>query len=334
MRSILVIRFGSLGDLCLLGWSLAALVDPKDSGQTHVTVVTKAAFAPLMTAMQGVDEVIALEDESLAGLWRLANQLRTRRWDTVIDAHSVLRSRLLLLWGGKRAAARLAKDTKARLRFMFWGHANTALKRHMRQRFDALFDGLAISPAAPPLSALRPATSTGAIAIAPGAQWDSKRWPEASFKELVARCRTQGQGPLQLILGPREQPWYPDSKLARLVDTDPEIEVLAAADLPTVARHLGAARVLVTNDSGLLHLAEAVGTPVLALFGPTVREFGYFPSLPASTVLETELSCRPCSRNGKRPCHRHDLACLTRITSQQVHTTLSQLITTTKETNL
>jgi heptosyltransferase-2 len=71
--------------------------------------------------------------------------------------------------------------------------------------------------------------------------------------------------------------------------------------------------VVVTNDSGLLHLSEAVGTPVVALFGPTVREFGYFPRLGASAALEVPLECRPCSRNGKRPCHRGDLACLERI---------------------
>jgi ADP-heptose:LPS heptosyltransferase len=74
---------------------------------------------------------------------------------------------------------------------------------------------------------------------------------------------------------------------------------------------------VVTNDSGLMHVAEAVGTPVVALFGPTVRGFGYFPSLPRSAVLETNgLECRPCSRNGRRPCWRGDHACLTRIDSE------------------
>ena len=82
---------------------------------------------------------------------------------------------------------------------------------------------------------------------------------------------------------------------------------------------------LVTNDSGLLHIAEAVGTPVLALFGPTVREFGYFPILARSLVLEKSLDCRPCSRNGKRPCHRGDLACLQDITPDAVRSVLASL---------
>jgi ADP-heptose:LPS heptosyltransferase len=57
-----------------------------------------------------------------------------------------------------------------------------------------------------------------------------------------------------------------------------------------------------------------VGTPVVAMFGPTVRAFGYAPSLPRSVLLEIDdLPCRPCSRNGKRPCHRGDLACLVRL---------------------
>jgi heptosyltransferase-2 len=72
-------------------------------------------------------------------------------------------------------------------------------------------------------------------------------------------------------------------------------------------------RALVTNDSAPLHLAEAVGTPAIAFFGPTVREFGYFPRLPASRALETALPCRPCSRNGKRACPYGTKECLTSI---------------------
>jgi heptosyltransferase-2 len=72
-------------------------------------------------------------------------------------------------------------------------------------------------------------------------------------------------------------------------------------------------------------MAEAVGTPVLALFGPTVREFGYFPIRPGSRVMERSLDCRPCSRNGKRPCHRGDLACLRDIPPDEVLAALSAM---------
>ncbi len=91
--------------------------------------------------------------------------------------------------------------------------------------------------------------------------------------------------------------------------------------------HVRSVTVTNTNDSGLLHLAEAAGTPVLAFFGPTVRQFGYFPCLDDSEVLEVELDCRPCSRNGKRPCHREDLACLREITPDRAKPWLNRMFT-------
>jgi ADP-heptose:LPS heptosyltransferase len=69
----------------------------------------------------------------------------------------------------------------------------------------------------------------------------------------------------------------------------------------------------VGNDSGLMHLSEAVGVPVLGLFGPTVDAFGYYPTLPESKTVERALPCRPCSRNGSRPCPRATQECLAGI---------------------
>jgi heptosyltransferase-2 len=81
---------------------------------------------------------------------------------------------------------------------------------------------------------------------------------------------------------------------------------------------LRSCRLLITNDTAALHLAEAVSTPVVAIFGPTVREFGYFPRLPRSIMLETDLPCRPCSRNGAKPCPLGTKECLTAITPDMV----------------
>jgi len=72
-------------------------------------------------------------------------------------------------------------------------------------------------------------------------------------------------------------------------------------------------RLLVTNDSALLHLAEYVKTPVVAIFGPTVREFGYYPHLKESIPIEIELNCRPCSRSGTSLCPLGTKECLTSI---------------------
>ncbi len=324
MLEILVIRFGALGDLCLLAETLARAAQAPGRGGRRVTLVTKGAFAPLLTRAAGVDRVVPLAGSGVRDVAALAALLRRERFDTVVDAHGVLRAHLLLACWGRRPQARLAKDTVARLALLGLRRPADRLERTMRDRFAALLPALTgdqpVPPTAPPalagLAGPRPAGAP-VLGLAPGARWDTKRWPADQFAALLAEHAAAGGGPVRIFLGPQEEAWFEAGPLAGAARAA-GAEVLRGLPLPQVATRLAECAVLVTNDSGLLHLAEAVGTPVVALFGPTVRAFGYAPHLPASVLLETELECRPCSRNGKRPCHRGDLACLQRITPTAV----------------
>ena len=79
---------------------------------------------------------------------------------------------------------------------------------------------------------------------------------------------------------------------------------------------LRAAQVAVSGDTGLMHLATAVGTRVVALFGPTVRQFGFFPYRSPATVLELALGCRPCSAQGGPACPLGHHRCLREISAR------------------
>jgi len=83
---------------------------------------------------------------------------------------------------------------------------------------------------------------------------------------------------------------------------------------------------VITGDSGALHMATGVGTPVVALFGPTVREFGRFPYQAHATVVERDLPCRPCSRRGGRVCPLQHHECLRSIDPQNVFHVLARLL--------
>lgn len=319
MNDWLVLRFGALGDLCLAGWSLSALADAPGADGRRVTLVTKQALAPLAARFRGVDRVEPLAGPGLAPLRELSTRLRAGRWVRVVDAHNVLRSHALLALLGRRADARLAKDTAARLRLLAGGPQGAALARSMVDRLD---DAILAGEAAPaarqaPLAALarERAAGAGAIGLAPGARWATKRWPEPHWVSLLEGLAEAGERDLRLYLGPDERAWFGGSRL-QAAAAAAGAQVVDGLGLVDVAASLAGCRALATNDSGLLHLAEATGTPVLAFFGPTVRAFGYFPRLPGSRVLERELDCRPCSRNGKRACHRGDLACLAQLGPQ------------------
>jgi ADP-heptose:LPS heptosyltransferase len=333
MPSILVIRFGALGDLCLLAGALARAAAAPGAADRRVTLVTKAAFAPLLAEAAGIDRVIGLEGGSAADTARLAAQLRAERFDTVVDAHNILRGHLLLGLMGRRPDARLAKDTAARLALLGLRRRHRSLDRTMLDRFaDLMATVTAGAPvpatAAPAFGGLaRPRAGAPALlGLAPGARWPSKRWPEARACELLQR-HAAGGGRTRIFLGPDEEAWFDSGPLAAAARAA-GAEVVRGRPLAEVAGLLSECAALVTNDSGLLHLAEGVGTPVAALFGPTVRSFGYAPHLPGSRLLETDLDCRPCSRNGRRPCHRGDLACLDRITGEQALAAVAPLLAT------
>ncbi len=319
MAEILVIRFSSLGDLCLLSWAAAARRDGRPAASAErVTLVTKPQYADLMTRMRGIDTVVVPAGAGPGAIAALARRLRRSRFTEVLDAHNVLRSHLLLGLMGRRPDRRLAKDTAARLRFLRTGRRSAALERHMTDRFGEVLACTVTPACVPPLAipAAGAENSGPTLGLAPGAMWDTKRWPAAHFRRLAEEFRRRTGAGLRIFLGPREEAWFDSSPLASLADS-PSVRVVRGRTLVEVAQELAACTLLVTNDSGLLHLAEATGTPVLAFFGPTVREFGYYPLLPGSGVLERDLDCRPCSRNGKRPCHRQDLACLAQITPDQ-----------------
>lgn len=321
MQTIGVIRFGALGDLCLTGWTLARLAQGPDREGRRVLLVTKERFADLARHFHGVDAVLPLaEPGRLADLVRLARQVRAAEADLIVDAHSVLRSRLLLGLLGRRPAARLRKDTAARLQVLRGGDMPEALDQHLRQRLDAVMDraGLPAGVAPPPLAHLADAPRDGELlGLSPGAQWDTKRWPEANWIALARHALDQGRR-LRVFLGPQEEHWFPGGPLEQALNGDARVELVRGRGLIDVARALAGCGRLVCNDSGLMHLSEAVGTPVTAFFGPTVRAFGYAPVLDDSRLLEdVDLICRPCSRNGKRPCHRGDLICLAGISPER-----------------
>ncbi len=331
-KKILIIRFGALGDLCVMGWSLARLKDDPNYCHHHITLITKAAFTPLMSQSRGIDRVIPFSGGGLPSLHKLAKRINNESWDTVLDMHNILRGNLLLALSGQKAHSKLKKDTLARLTLLGTGRNSPTLQRTMNQRFLQVVENVfplgQVGETIPHLQSMATATSdpTPILGISPGAQWATKRWPAEHVASLLRLNHQKSHHPIRLFLGPQEEKWFPGSELSGVASRFPEVEIFSQQPLTEIASKLAECSLLLTNDSGLLHVSEAVGTPVLALFGPTVREFGYYPILESSGTLEEELDCRPCSRNGKRPCKRKDLACLIQISPERVFNKIEEML--------
>lgn len=325
---ILIIRFSSLGD-CVLLCPLADAL--KRSGAEEVTVVTKRAYAGLFACAAGIDRVVAFEPRpSVAGLLRLAREWRDRGC-VVLDAHNTWRSRLLAARLGG-AHARFAKHYASRLGLIVF--KRRAEVPTMLERYGALAGALGLDVSLTPGGLTLPERARAEaarrldgeerfIAIAPGARWPSKRWPAERFRTLAVKL-ARAHGLRVLLLGDANDRDAASGISEALgdgcVDATGRTGIVESAAL--LERCVG----FVGNDSGLMHLAEAVGVPVTALFGPTVRTFGYFPSLERSKSIERDLPCRPCSRNGAAPCPRGTHDCLEGIPEATVFDAVADML--------
>ena len=133
------------------------------------------------------------------------------------------------------------------------------------------------------------------VALAPGSVWGTKRWPyyPQLAQALAGAARV-------VVVGSAA-----DTPLAQAIVTQAPgaLDATGRLSLLTSAELIGRCGALVTNDSAPMHLASAVGTPTVAIFGPTVPEFGFGPLAPRVSVVGHDgLPCRPCDRHGPQRC--------------------------------
>jgi heptosyltransferase-2 len=150
-----------------------------------------------------------------------------------------------------------------------------------------------------------------AVALAPGAVGPSKRWPAAAYAELARRLANEGKA-VWVLGSPAEKP------LAREIAAAAPASVrdLTGTDLRNAIMALAAADAAVSNDSGLLHVAAAAGTPAIGIFGPTSPQL-WAPLNPLAAVIEAAVPppCRPCH---KPTCRMRHHRCMRDIPADQV----------------
>ncbi len=159
------------------------------------------------------------------------------------------------------------------------------------------------------------------IALAPGSAWHTKRWP--GYGALAALLAEQYD--IAIVGSADDLAAADEIKLLvereRIVDATGKLSLLGSAEL--IRRSIA----LATNDSSPQHLASAMGTPTVTIFGPTAPEFGFGPLAPGSrTVGNGSLACRPCDRHGPQRCPLGHWRCMHEITPEEVADTLRSAI--------
>jgi len=285
VNSFLIVRLGSLGDV-IHGIPVAAALR-QEFPSARIDWMVDPRYVELLDLVQGIDRRIAVDPRAIRhreGRRRFREMLRELRradYDAVIDLQGLLKS------------AMLARSVRARKTIGF-------PRRHLREPFARLFYTVAPDPGdathviyknlallAPlkvedrrvrfPLEVPRSSTvlqvanrfePDGYVLINPGAAWPNKRWPPERFGE-VASAIVRDFGWRSLVLwGPGEQEIAHRVVAASGGAAEPSPPT-TIADIVGVAR---GARLMISGDTGPLHIAAAVGTPIVALYGPTQPE--------------------------------------------------------------
>lgn len=335
---ICIIRLGSLGDLILMLPMLGALRSGFPTKEIHL--VCKEKYVGLFDGGGLVDSLIPVKRGDLREIVELRSSLNRAGYEAIVDAHGVIRSNLLFHTLRAPKKLQIRKD-ELKKGLLIVGKVNLyARVTSQVERFAELARRLGAEMREPyaelpvPPTAARSADAAlvragfgggPLVAFAPGARWPTKMWPTEHFARLIFEASARG---FECLLVGGAEDSATNAEVAEISRSAPR-NLTGALSIIESAAVLKRCRALVANDSAPLHLAEAVGTPVIAFFGPTVREFGYYPRLPASRALESALSCRPCSRNGKRPCPYGTKKCLTSI---EPSTALEALLKALEET--
>jgi heptosyltransferase-2 len=330
---ILVVQTAFPGDVVLTLPLVQALRKAFPGSEVDLAATPKAS--QLLTNHPQIGEVIVFDkrsrDSGLGGLLRTAGKIRRKAYGTAIVPHRSLRSAALVLLS--RIPTRIGFTTSALSTFLTHRVPYEA-SAHEVDRNLSLLGPLGVVTHAPveypwlyPSSEdKRKVTSflenahlnpTGAfVAVAPGTVWNTKRWPEEHFASLLDLLTGAGYR-VVLVGGPEDE-----QLCNRIAQKNPQGMVVSSAGGFTFlqsAELIGRARLLVSNDSAPVHIASAMHTPVVAIFGATVPGFGFAPYGAAHRIVERSgLACRPCSIHGGKKCPISTFECMLTIPPQEV----------------
>ncbi len=328
MLRILCVRFSSIGDVLLTTPLVRALHRRHPDAELYF--VTKHAMAPLVVENPHITQVIELAPQERIS--DLARRLRALRPTHGLDLHGSLRSAALRWlvpceWSGY-SKRKLARTTLIATKINIYGRQVPVPERY----FEA-GRGLDVAPdGGPPDFYLTPVARTQMThwlvevgldakpfaVIAPGAAHATKRWPIRHWQALTQRLQDLGYA-VVAVGGPA------DRAIAEALGNG-VINVAGEFTLQETGACLSRAAVVICGDTGVMHMATGVSRPVVALFGPTVEPFGFFPYSRRAVVLEQDLGCRPCSAMGSERCPLGHHRCLEDVLPDHVAAAVQRLV--------
>lgn len=324
---LLIIRFSSIGDIVLTTPVIRCIHEQRPDIEIHY--LTKKRFSAIVDSNPYVNKVYTFEKQ----LAEVIPLLKTERHDFIIDLHNNLRSKYTLL------SIKRPYHSFNKLNFEKWlmvtFKINKLPKVHIVERYvktaeslRIVNDGKGLEFFIPKEHEIKidssfPKLSGGFIAFVIGGNHNTKIFPADMVAEV---CRSLEQ-PV-VLLGGKE-----DAERGQIIENLSEGNVTNLCGKLTLMESASMVRqstTVVTNDTGLMHIAAAFNKPIVSIWGNTIPEFGMYPYMKSETqslIAEVKgLSCRPCSKIGYRECPLKHFNCMRQQNVNEIISFVNQIV--------
>ncbi|MCE9615798.1 MAG: glycosyltransferase family 9 protein [Lentisphaerae bacterium] len=324
---ILIVKLSSLGDIV---HALPAVHNLRMATGATVDWAVQSEYVDLVRCVEGIRRVIPTERHAFMrhapGLWR---DLRLERYDLVVDLQGLLKSAIVarMARGGMRIGPSFQREGTRLFYHRIAGPRDVA--RHAVEQNLDVIPALGLARCTPAFSLRFPAAPLAAgalhVGLLPVSRWPSKNWPAAHFATLAKLLLADARVTVYLMGGRGDAAVC--AHIAAGLDPA-RVQMLAGRQsLIELGSALQAMDLLVSNDSGPVHMAAAVGTPTLVLFGPTdATRTGPYGA--GHRVLRAPPPCFPCY---ERQCQRHGGACLERLAPEAVNQIAREMLAERKK---
>jgi len=328
INKILIFRLSSMGDIILT--TPIARILRKQFPNAQIDVITAKQFTDIYSFNPYINNVLEYDKSStLKEVDEFKNSIlhsNNGKYDLIVDLHRNIRSKYFM----NKLTNHVVRIKKHRLKKMSLVHLKknifTDIPLIPLNYIDSLSDlniqddrgGLELwfpeeksKGFYPPDSRQSPKKGKIKIAVAPGAFHKTKRYPidylTISLNKIYEEIK-----PEIFIIGGKDDVAICNDLINQLSFTP--IDCSGSTSIIDTARWINGCDLLLTNDSGVMHIAAARQVPIVAIFGSTVPEFGFSPFRVKHTILETNISCRPCTHIGRSECPKGHFKCMMNIT--------------------
>ncbi len=320
MKKILVIRFSSIGDIVLTTPVIRCLKKQLENVEVHY--LTKKQFLPVVQANPYIDRIYTIDDK----IDEVIPELSKQNYDHIVDLHKNFRSKGVIMKLSRPSSSFSKINVKK------WLAVNVKINRlpdvHIVDRYFQAVNGLGVKNDGEGLDYFIPADDEADLTALPqkyrngyigwviGGTYFTKIYPD---DKIIDVCRKINK-PVVLLGGKTDA--KRGDRIAEAVG-DSVFNACGKFSLNGSASLVKQADKIITNDTGLMHIAAAFRKETISLWGNTIPGFGMYPYMPGdeekSTILEVQnLSCRPCSKLGYDKCPKKHFDCMRKIEVERI----------------